>query len=71
MSKSCKDKGADLVDIKVFDLSEKEEVDKLAKDIMNTYKDGVDVLVNNAGMLGPIDYKKGDNMGQGPLDGEF
>lgn len=27
------------------------------------------VLVNNAASLGPIDYKKGDNMGQGPLDG--
>ena len=54
----------------MIDLSKKEEVDKLAQDIMSKHKDGVDVLVNNAGALGPIDYKKGDNMGQGPLDGD-
>lgn len=30
---------------------------------------GVDVLVNNAGSMGPLDFKKGENKGQGPLDG--
>lgn len=30
---------------------------------------GVDVLVNNAGAFGPMDLQKGDNKGQGPLDG--
>ena len=30
---------------------------------------GVDVLVNNAGSMGPLDFQKGENKGQGPLDG--
>ena len=69
MAKSIKEKSSQDADVRVADLSKKEEVDKLAHDIMSQYKGGVDVLVNNAASLGPIDYKKGDNMGQGPLDG--
>ena len=69
MAKRIKDKSSQDADVRIADLSKKEEVDKLAQDIMSQYKGGVDVLVNNAASLGPIDYKKGDNMGQGPLDG--
>lgn len=48
-------------------------VDKFAEDVLQ--KHGcIDVLVNNAAILGPISYEgdatKNPNMGQGPIDGE-
>ena len=39
-------------------LAEPEQVMKFAKDITSQHPDGVDVLVNNAGILGPIDFDK-------------
>lgn len=49
-------------------------VDKFAEEVLKKYG-CVDVLVNNAAILGPISYegdaKKNPNMGQGPIDGEY
>lgn len=48
-------------------------VDKFAEDVLQKYG-CIDVLVNNAAILGPISYDgdatKNPNMGQGPIDGE-
>ena len=58
VAKSCKDKGAAAVDVITCDLSITERVDKMCKDLSAQHKGGLDVLVNNAASLGPIDYKK-------------
>ena len=55
------------------DLSDSAAVDKFAEEVLKKYG-CIDVLVNNAAILGPISYegdaKKNPNMGQGPIDGE-
>ena len=55
------------------DLSDMSQVDKFAEEVLKKYG-CVDVLVNNAAILGPIDYEgdavKNPNMGQGPIDGK-
>ncbi len=55
------------------DLSDMAAVDKFAEEVLKKYG-CIDVLVNNAAILGPISYEgdatKNPNMGQGPIDGE-
>ena len=69
----CKEQGSSEVEVFPVDLSDKHQVDKFAEEILAKYG-AVDILVNNAAILGPIDYqgdaKKNPNMGQGPIDGE-
>ena len=68
----CKKKGAPEVDVMPCDLSDMAAVDKFAEDVLKKYG-SVDVIVNNAAILGPISYEgdatKNPNMGQGPIDG--
>lgn len=56
------------------DLSDMSAVDKFAEDVLKKYG-CVDVIVNNAAILGPISYEgdavKNPNMGQGPIDGGY
>lgn len=56
------------------DLSDMAAVDKFAEEVLRKYG-CIDVLVNNAAILGPISYEgdatKNPNMGQGPIDGEY
>ena len=56
------------------DLSDMSQVDKFAEAVLKKYG-AVDVLVNNAAILGPISYEgdatKNPNMGQGPIDGKL
>lgn len=69
----CKQKGAGEVEVAPVDLSDSAQVDKFAEKVLKDHGT-VDVLVNNAAILGPISYegdaKKNPNMGQGPIDGE-
>ena len=69
----CKKKGSQHVDVRPIDLSDMAAVDKFAEDVLQKYG-CIDVLVNNAAILGPISYEgdatKNPNMGQGPIDGE-
>ncbi|KAL0025430.1 hypothetical protein WJX79_010082 [Trebouxia sp. C0005] len=69
----CKQKGSKKVDVMPVDLSDMSQVDKFAEDVLKKYG-AVDVLVNNAAILGPISYEgdatKNPNMGQGPIDGD-
>ena len=69
----CKKKGSQQVDVMPVDLSDMAAVDKFAEEVLKKYG-CVDVLVNNAAILGPISYegdaKKNPNMGQGPIDGK-
>ena len=55
------------------DLSDMAAVDRFAEEVLKKYG-CIDVLVNNAAILGPISYegdaKQNPNMGQGPIDGE-
>lgn len=55
------------------DLSDSAAVDKFAEQVLKDHG-AIDVLVNNAAILGPISYegdaKKNPNMGQGPIDGK-
>ncbi|KAL3141566.1 hypothetical protein ABBQ32_004811 [Trebouxia sp. C0010 RCD-2024] len=68
----CKKKGSQQVDVRPIDLSDMAAVDKFAEDVLQKYG-CIDVLVNNAAILGPISYDgdatKNPNMGQGPIDG--
>ena len=70
----CKKKGSQKVDVMPVDLSDMSQVDKFAEDVLKKYG-AVDVLVNNAAILGPISYEgdatKNPNMGQGPIDGKL
>lgn len=70
----CKQKGSKKVDVMPVDLSDMSQVDKFAEDVLKKYG-AVDVLVNNAAILGPISYEgdatKNPNMGQGPIDGKL
>ena len=55
------------------DLSDTAQVEKFAEEVLQKHG-AIDVLVNNAAILGPISYegdaKANPNMGQGPIDGE-
>ena len=57
-----------------LDLSDMQGIDKFAEEVLSKYG-CIDVLVNNAAILGPISYEgdatKRPNMGQGPTDGEI
>jgi len=70
----CKKKGSQKVDVMPVDLSDMSQVDKFAEEVLKKYGT-VDVLVNNAAILGPISYEgdatKNPNMGQGPIDGKL
>ena len=70
----CKKKGSQKVDVMPVDLSDMSQVDKFAEEVLKKYG-AVDVLVNNAAILGPISYEgdatKNPNMGQGPIDGKL
>ena len=61
------------MEVAPVDLSDSAQVDKFAEKVLKDHGT-VDVLVNNAAILGPISYegdaKKNPNMGQGPIDGE-
>ena len=68
----CKKKGSQQVDVMPCDLSDMSAVDRFAEEVLRKYG-CVDVIVNNAAILGPISYEgdaiKNPNMGQGPIDG--
>lgn len=69
----CKKKGSQQVDVMPVDLSDMAAVDRFAEEVLRKYG-CIDVLVNNAAILGPISYegdaRKNPNMGQGPIDGK-
>lgn len=69
----CKQKGAGECEVEPVDLSDSAAVDKFAEKVLKNHG-AIDVLVNNAAILGPISYEgdatKNPNMGQGPIDGE-
>lgn len=69
VAESCRAKGAPHVDIIAADYDQTEQVDELAKKILEKYG-CVDVLVHCAGEYGPMSLEKGPNKGQGPLDGD-
>ena len=58
VAESCKQKGAPEVDVITCDLAKLSTIKGFAEGILAKYKDGLDVLVNNAGTLGPLDYGK-------------
>lgn len=69
----CKQKGAGECEVAPVDLSDSAAIDKFAEKVLKDHG-AIDVLVNNAAILGPISYEgdatKNPNMGQGPIDGK-
>ncbi|KAK9803537.1 hypothetical protein WJX73_005670 [Symbiochloris irregularis] len=70
VAQTCKKHGSKEAHVLCCDLTDKQQIDTLAKNIFKQRSGGVHVLVNNAGTLGPLDFDKGEHMGQGPLDGD-
>ncbi|KAK9807960.1 hypothetical protein WJX73_007987 [Symbiochloris irregularis] len=60
-------KGAPDTEVHALSLSDDGAVDKMAKAVLDKHG-RVDVIVNNAGVLGPF-HEDLENLGQGPLEG--
>ncbi|KAK9852811.1 hypothetical protein WJX84_004870 [Apatococcus fuscideae] len=69
VAESCRQAGSPEVEVLPFDLTHLSGIKGWAENLLSKHKEGVDVLVNNAGTLGPLTFDKGPHMGQGPLDG--
>ncbi|KAK9806568.1 hypothetical protein WJX73_002633 [Symbiochloris irregularis] len=72
VAKACSQHGKDNVvnaSILLCDLTDSSQISQLCQKTFEMHSSGVDVLVNNAGMLGPTDFDM-ENMGQGPLEGD-
>ena len=58
VAESCRKAGSPEVEVLPFDLSNLSGIKDWAEDLLSKHKEGLDVLVNNAGTLGPLTFDK-------------
>ena len=58
VAESCRKAGSPEVEVLPFDLTNLSGIKGWAETLLSKHKEGLDVLVNNAGTLGPLTFDK-------------
>lgn len=58
VAESCRKAGSPEVEVLPFDLTNLSGIKGWAENLLSKHKEGLDVLVNNAGSLGPLTFDK-------------